>query len=733
MDDVNINEICLHVEEVEVIADGDEWIKLNWINKRSSDNETCQLLDERKEDSNNEIAQTNDNDNKVLCRNTESEDISDGISVITESDTDTVNTNIFQICQSNNTNKPLRMLETQITKQANINLNVFMACVIGIIIGIILSYSSFIVPKIYPNSNEIHTESLKTVSHNIVNTCKALTEVKTMLNEIKAHTAVDKKIMEHFIGQFFKIDSANKKMDNKPTITLKSFNFDPYSLDQMAQIKVFLHILSSLVFNNYNSSLKNEISKTLDIVNNTKVFYENLLLFNNNTQNEYNSLALKILQHNSDKIHVTSKLLLSNLIEKISKITLSIYNKYNKEKHKLIKKLCNLKSVLPNDEFLKRLTENNQLFKNYDKSCFSNYSSQKLNIKAYEKRNAKIKNITELVKEADDTVVSAKYDKECSKKMYSDRKSSSKNERIKRLNKHNYTIKKFFLNVSDKIYNTSQLLPSDLIEKINKEILNKYICTTYNKTKFEWIKDKHRKDINKFLEQSTEDDEENNRKSVNFIKESIYLQLIGIQKDDMLKDNFDNILIQSWKDCPLLTNYCPRFNIDVPSLLPTSTCKTEDCIVNNKYDANSKKSVLDYGSSPKVLFEKNRSKQKNYSQSKSSIKKVFNNDHKNIKKKKKIFPQNEIKNHISKYTVNYYKSKRSLFNNYVTKNPDKKYNQDYINIDWQRDNERFYMRKKQHGASDWYFQRVHSRRKARRHAEDIYQRNTKRFWNKYQI
>lgn len=117
--------------------------------------------------------------------------------------------------------------------------------------------------------------------------------VKTMLNEIKAHTAVDKKIMEHFIGQFSKIDAANK-MSNKPIITSESFNFDRYSLDQVSQLQVSLHVLSSLasIYDN-NSSLKNEISETLDIVNSTKAFYENLILFNNNTQNEYNSLALK--------------------------------------------------------------------------------------------------------------------------------------------------------------------------------------------------------------------------------------------------------------------------------------------------------------------------------------------------------------------------------------------------------------------------------------------------------
>ena len=67
-------------------------------------------------DSDNEIAQTKDNDSKVSCTNTESEDISDGISVITESDTD-VNTNL-QICQFNRRScKSPQMLEVQTIKQ----------------------------------------------------------------------------------------------------------------------------------------------------------------------------------------------------------------------------------------------------------------------------------------------------------------------------------------------------------------------------------------------------------------------------------------------------------------------------------------------------------------------------------------------------------------------------------------------------------------------------------------
>jgi len=35
MDDVNINKICLDIEEVQLDGDDEEWIKLNWISNQS--------------------------------------------------------------------------------------------------------------------------------------------------------------------------------------------------------------------------------------------------------------------------------------------------------------------------------------------------------------------------------------------------------------------------------------------------------------------------------------------------------------------------------------------------------------------------------------------------------------------------------------------------------------------------------------------------------------------------
>lgn len=137
------------------------------------------------------------------------------------------------------------------------------------------------------------------------------------------------------------------------------------------------------------------------------------------------------LQHNSDKIHNTSKFLLSNLIEKVSKVTSKIYNKYAKERHRLNKKLCYLKSILPDDNFLKQLTENNQLFKDYNKSCFSNYTSKSLDGNMTTKGN--IKSIKEQIIKTD-TVLHTKYDKKNTHKIHDNRESFLKNKRNKREN-----------------------------------------------------------------------------------------------------------------------------------------------------------------------------------------------------------------------------------------------------------------------------------------------------------
>jgi len=55
--------------------------------------------------------------------------------------------------------------------------NILIACVLGIIIGLALNHL-FTIPKTCPVSNGVDIESVKLASHNIVDTCKELTNGK---------------------------------------------------------------------------------------------------------------------------------------------------------------------------------------------------------------------------------------------------------------------------------------------------------------------------------------------------------------------------------------------------------------------------------------------------------------------------------------------------------------------------------------------------------------------------
>lgn len=103
------------------------------------------------------------------------------------------------------------------------------------------------------------------------------------------------------------------------------------------------------------------------------------------------------MQSARNKIRYTSQSLFSDLAEKLSKITSNVHNKFNKMKHKLSKKLCHL---LPDDnEFLKQLTENSQLLRDYNKFCLSNDKSKKFNGKT--KEDTKVNDIKRQTRKSD--------------------------------------------------------------------------------------------------------------------------------------------------------------------------------------------------------------------------------------------------------------------------------------------------------------------------------------------
>lgn len=104
--------------------------------------------------------------------------------------------------------------------------------------------------------------------------------VNVTLHEIKAHI-IENNLNKDYAWQLLKSINYPNQMNNK--LTIESFSNDPYLIDHL---QVSLNILS-LLNNIYdsNSLLKSEMNKTLNVVNNTKVLYETLIMLNNNAQN----------------------------------------------------------------------------------------------------------------------------------------------------------------------------------------------------------------------------------------------------------------------------------------------------------------------------------------------------------------------------------------------------------------------------------------------------------------
>jgi hypothetical protein len=106
-------------------------------------------------------------------------------------------------------------------------------------------------------------------------------------------------------------------------------------------------------------------------------------------------------------------------------------------------------------------------------------------------------------------------------------------------------------NTGHKIHNASQLLFSEVVESVNK--LRRELSK----------KLPHLKNIlpnnSEFLKQLIEGDKEDNKEPVKRHEgKNDYLQ-----SNIISKNSFDNILIPPKNTCPLSTNYCPKFNINV--------------------------------------------------------------------------------------------------------------------------------------------------------------------------
>ncbi|XP_026827758.1 uncharacterized protein LOC105284875 isoform X2 [Ooceraea biroi] len=743
MDDVNINEISIHLDEIKLDADTDEWIKLSWTNRQNDTNEEApEIPDTQKECLDNETleTQTKDNNNEIST-NVESEDISDGISVISESDVEDVGINPSQTCQLNDktTFKKRRRYIIEETMKTTI------ACLFGVMAGFLLHMMSmyYIIP---PNQflSKISNETLITTSHNIVNTYKELAEVKAILSEIEVYTkATNYEIsVKDRLTQVFKSINSSK-MDNESIIESLDSNLHPLN-----QLQLFLYLLSpSLIkIDDINNLPKYKMNKTLDIVNNVKEFYETLILFKNGTQNVNNFTTIKFLQNTADKIHNTSQLLLFDLLEKINKITLNIYNKYAKLVHKLREKLCYLKNTLPdNNGFLKQLTENNQLFENYDKSCFSNYSSQNLSDKTV-KRNTKKNNMKNRIlrnpEKLDDPVLYAKHDETNISKVYNNnsflKSESNKAQDIKSSTAKNAKIANDKIDYTSELSLSEKILPESMSEII-QNMNDKYNKESDTSTK-EWC---HLENIfDEELLKLSKNNKENNKNLINWCERiSDILKSIGVQEKDILKNSFNKLLIQDPCIPSHANNYCSENNIDMSISDIVLKDKTKDFVVtSDKKHINIATTVTDDESFAPILLitEKDGLKKKDSVKSNAPTNTIFDNNNANVEINNTI--QKNTKRHVSQEEVISYRKPKSSFNtrdtqqnnqHYIGKNSRKKrffekiLLQDHADWYFLRSNSRKTARKNMNTnyKLDWYFQRAHSRKNARKYIK--YQQNTK--------
>ncbi|XP_020296655.1 protein PFC0760c-like isoform X2 [Pseudomyrmex gracilis] len=376
MDDVNINEIYLEEVEVEVNADGDKWIRLNWKEKTSDNDKGSQSTEE---ESNTETVVEETKDNDIKKPSTETED--DGISVISESDEDNKNENALQICSPSNsrTSQVLQILKYKSNNTKTNVRNIITAFAVGILCGYALSY--IVSVPIVGNDYADAIVTCKNASGD--NLSKNVEEVKTTLDKIEARILNNEKLLTQ-LSQLNNFSNQTNKKFAELSSTAEYFN-ESHPLDDF---HIFMNILSSLtIIHDNNNSLKNEMNETLNIINNVKTFYETLVLFDNDTQNMGNSTVLKVLQDDRDNIATKSKSFLSNIKKTINKIMSHIHKKYIKIRNKLNKRVCYLKNQYPNDKGLK-LTENNQLFD--DKYCFPK-TSRKLNDEINTKDDKKYK------------------------------------------------------------------------------------------------------------------------------------------------------------------------------------------------------------------------------------------------------------------------------------------------------------------------------------------------------
>ncbi|XP_032673980.1 uncharacterized protein LOC116845415 isoform X2 [Odontomachus brunneus] len=269
MDNVNIDELSENTNE-------NSWVLINKITQIFKDTETAQLPEVKEDlDQIDPNIQISNNGIEIIHEHIESDNTSNDVSVITESDTDnscqnfftTARDNKIYVCGSkdmvNKINhhdmyKSKDVVDEIIlqnyefehnTKILNMITCILLGCIIGILFGHFLATDDM---NLYRNG----IKDFQIECQNINNIFK---EINTTLNKIKDHILIENKLNKDHAWQPLesgKLMESINYFNKKYKSTEESFNNDPYILNNL---QVSLNVLSLLSNNIYNNSnlLKN--------------------------------------------------------------------------------------------------------------------------------------------------------------------------------------------------------------------------------------------------------------------------------------------------------------------------------------------------------------------------------------------------------------------------------------------------------------------------------------------
>ncbi|XP_023289631.1 probable DNA repair protein RAD50 isoform X2 [Orussus abietinus] len=297
---------------------------------------------------------------------------SDGVSVITESDTENVIVTKRVKDKTDRKSKPCNALRKLINTYEKTPLQVravisflaacSLAAIVGLGAGHILNMDSKCTV-----SSAVDLESLKVESNALIDQVKELSEVKGVLNEIKESilqvtSLSEKHLHEEKIEDIIKIfKNAEKHQKRSSDLTI-----DP-DIIILEQLQICLDTVCSVIKGIEGSSNSEAVnckppSVLLDLMAFKRTLNEVTAKFSDNE----NPAELRFLRDAEDKVRNICRLLLADLSETFNKLTMRVQQKLNNVRRKLNKRLCLLRDTMSNNNLLVSLSGNNSFLMSCD-------------------------------------------------------------------------------------------------------------------------------------------------------------------------------------------------------------------------------------------------------------------------------------------------------------------------------------------------------------------------------